>query len=132
MSDDRPWTAEEDQMIRMAFVEGLTFNATRRALNALPCNSWPNCRAAGLLKDHEQSLGLYRAGALQESASRFYSGDLRFKRAMIKAVKAGKEHAWFGVIKDRSPIPASFKRYDRGATPVLTQSIAGECVGLGD
>jgi hypothetical protein len=129
--DNRPWTAEEDQVIRMAFVEGITFDATRRALNALPCNE-NNRRAARLLKDREESLGFFRAGALQDAAPLFYSGDLRFKRALIKAVKAGKERVFFGVIKDHSPISILARRYDLGTGVVLTQSIAGECVGLGD
>jgi hypothetical protein len=131
-SSYRPWTAEEDDVIRMCFVECLSSDATRRAVNALPANAC-SPRSARFLADRERSLGFQRTSGHLDASPEFYRGDLRFKRAMIKAVKAGLEkRVFFGVIKDRSPIPPSVVRYDRGTTVVPTQSIAGECVDRAD
>lgn len=61
----------------------------------------------------------------------YMCNDAAFKRAMLAARKAGLESFWLGVVKDYTPIPPSYKRYDLAPSLTVTQSVAGECADMG-
>ena len=57
--------------------------------------------------------------------------DRKFKKAMIKAIRAGKEHALIGVIVDDTPIPITTKFYS-SIRWSLCGSPAATCAEIGD
>ncbi len=57
--------------------------------------------------------------------------DREFKKAMLAAIRAGKEHALIGVVVDTSPIPITTRFYSRVSWS-MCGSPAASCAEIGD
>ena len=111
------WDAAEDAMLRLRFDAGDDDLEIAEKLSG----------AHRLRSEESVMYRRHRLGLRRDRDTDFIGGDLKFKQAMIAAVKRGEEKCFFGIRKDLTPFPPSVKRYEchievRGGSP------AGSCV----
>jgi len=130
MHGDRPgwrgahgprWTAGEDALLRMMFDGGESDVAMARKLS-----EGEHQRTWEGVSYRRHRLGLGR-GVDHDHVG----GDLRFKAAMVAAVRSGAERVpFYGVAKDDTPLPPSMRRYVSQIEARSGGSPAGMCADL--